>query len=240
MKYIYNISRFSAFTSDQLSTVLPKNFASRKEGEQFMLVVSLQRLSNESEVFYYAQRECDRLFFLTGEQLNPKLLRIEYAGEKRLFNEVDGIMRGVETLQDDIDRQHWTHKLTLQIRLWQLAHLPYQPISVQIVLLFQIIEASFPDTKNEHMYPPFEENDLRPHPRTEAKLIRDWVSHQEAKMRARLLRYCRYLEIEPRFFDPTDERHQKKIPELFEKVEREAKKVINAAITRKPTEAMGG
>lgn len=232
MKYVYRISRFSAFAPDQLSSVLPTNFALLKESEQLVLVVGLEDISNESEVFYYVQRECDRLFFLTGEQLNPKLLRIEYAGKKRLFNEVDCIMRGVEKLQDDIDRQQWTHKLSLQLRLWQLAHLPYLPVSVQIVLLFQIIEASFPDTRNKQMYPPFAENNLVPHPRTEAKLIRDWVSHQ-AKIGKRLLRYCRYLEIEPQFFDPTDIGHHRKIPGLLEKVEQEAEKVIYASITRK-------
>ncbi len=235
MKYVYNISRFSACTPDQLSGVLPTNFALQKENDEFVLVVHLQHLSNEREVFYYVQRECDRLFFLTGEQLNPKLLRIEYSDKKRLFNEVACIMHGFEKLQDDIDRQQWSHQLTLQLRLWQLAHLPHLPVSVQIALLFQIIEISFPDTRNKQMYPSFQENDLVPHPRTEAKLIRDWVSHQEAKMRKPLLGYCRYLEIELRFFDPTDVQHQKKIPGLFEKVEREAEKVIHAAITRRTT-----
>ena len=229
MKYVYRISRFSAFTMDQLSSVLPSNFALLKESEQLVLFVDLEHSSNENAVFYYVQRECDRLFFLTGEQLNPKLLRIEDAGKKHLFNNQDFITAGFERLQDDIDRQQWTHKLTLQLRLWQLAHLPNLPISVQIALLFQVIEASHPDTKD---YPPFHENDLAPHPRTEAKLIRNWVSHQ-GKIYEQLARYCKYLEIEPGLFDPTDVRHQRTIPMLLEKVKREAEGIIDAALTKK-------
>ncbi|HBE40936.1 MAG TPA: hypothetical protein DDW27_06975 [Bacteroidales bacterium] len=216
---------------DQLSSVLPSNFALLKESEQLVLVVDLEHSSNESEVFYYVQRECDRLFFLTGEQLNPKLLRIEDAGKRHLFKNRGFITSGFERLQDDIDRQQWTHKLTLQLRLWQLAHLPDLPVSVQIVLLFQIIEAEFPDTKE---YPPFYESDKVPHARTEAKLIRNWVSHQ-GEVRKQLLRYCKYLEIEPGFFDPTDVRHCRKIPMLLEKVKQEAEGIIDAAMTKKMT-----
>ncbi len=233
-KCAYNIPQFTAFTTEQLMDVLPQNFSLQEENNQLMLIIESSAQFSEEQIFYELQRECDLIFFLTGEQFKPMLIYKENPdGSKRVENECEFILRGIEKLPLDIDRQQWTHKLSLQLRLWQLAHLPYLPVSVQIALLFQIIESSFPDTRNKQMYPLFEENNLVPHPRTETKLIRDWVSHQVAKMRKRLCRYCKYLDIEPRFFDPTDAEHQRKIPGLLEKVEREAENVINDSITRR-------
>jgi len=232
-KYVYKIfPRFTAFDTDELIKILPQKFSLLKEQDQLMLVIESSAQLNEEKIFYELQRECDRIFFLTGEQLNPIFIYKENPdGSKRVENEINYILHGIEKLPSDIDRQKWQSQLDVQLRLWQLAHLPNTPISVQVILLFQIIESSYP---NKNVYPEYKDYKIDPHPRTEAKLIRHWVSHQRPKVdKPQLQNYCKYLGIQEIFFNPTDTNHQRIIPKLYEHVKKEAQKVIDNAITRK-------
>jgi hypothetical protein len=238
MKYVYNIKHSANLTPDQFRCVLPSHFLLREENEQLMVIIEREGEPDEKQVFYEIERECDRIFFLTGIQLDPTLIRVERPdGLKMAHSAIKSDCILYEQLPSDLDRQQWTQILEIQLRLWQLANLPNIPLSVQIMLLFQIIECFYPDTNDSKSYPVYDPNDFSqpPHHRTEAKLIRDWVSHQKKKVdRRQLQNYCKYMGLkEKKFFNPTDAIHQQIIPKLYQKVKNEAEKIIASSITLK-------
>lgn len=231
MKYVYNIKHSADLTPDQFRRVLPSHFLLREENEQLMVIIERE---GEPDDFYEIQREWDRIFFLTGIQLDPTLIRVERPdGLKMACSAIKSECILYGQLPSDLDRQQWTQTLEIQLRLWQLAHLPNMPISVQIMLLFQIIECSYPNTNDLKYYPNYDPKN--PDPRTEAKLIRDWVSHQKKKVdHGQLQNYCEYMGLkEKKFFNPTYAIHQQIIPKLYQKVKNEAEKIIASSITRK-------
>lgn len=227
MKYIYSIKNFTDLTPDQLRGIVPSHFSLREEGKQLVIVIEREGTIDEEQIYNEIQRECNRISFLTGIQLNPTLIRIERPDEpRRLNDEISVGLNGVEQLPSDLDRQQWTEILKIQLRLWQLAHLPNMPLSVQIMLLFQIIECSHPNIKcPKDCSGPLD-------PLCEAKLIRDWVSHQNKKMYSHMESYWGHLKIKE-FLDPRNTIHQQIIPKLHEKVKTEAEKIICASITKK-------
>lgn len=234
MKYVYAVSRFQAFAPKQASAVLPQHFSFREEDGRLLLVVEPPSNLTDEQVFGQVQQESDRHFFLTGEQLDPKPVRKEYP---------DGSVIGLASLSEDaylikplppeIDRQQWQIPLAVQLRLWQLAKLPDLPVAARINLLFQIIETRYPDQND---YPEYKDPKAPPHPRTEAKLLRHLASHGNTQTvtSKQLKLYCQHLGISEEFHNPTDADFIRVLRNRLSVVEREARKVIEASITRKP------
>ncbi|MFH0784788.1 MAG: hypothetical protein V2B20_22925 [Pseudomonadota bacterium] len=237
MKYYYTISKYSAFTSKELNDVLPKYFSIQENEQGIFLVVEKIDRSDQAEVFSEVQRECDRIYFLTGEKLNPILIRIEESngsgtGYGFLKTELDAILIGY--ISSEIDRQQWQNPLAKQLRLFYLAELT-EPIAPKMNLYFQIIEASYPNTNDLRDYPEFKIGDIKPHPRTETKLLRDFVSHQKNKISSSQLKlYCQYLGINEEFYNPTDTKHIQIVKSKLSFIREEARKIIDVSITRKP------
>jgi len=235
MKYLYKVSRLQATTPKQVSAVLPQNFSFQEEdGHQLLVVETSSDLTND-QVFNQVQQECDRLFFLTGNQLNPKLVRQENPdGSASVQASLHMFLAGGRPLPPKIDRQQWGTALPVQLRLWQFAHLPGLPIAVQINLLFQIIEISYPNTRCDNEYPQYQDTTAAPDPRTEAKLLRHLASHGKQAMRGQQVRlYCQYLGISEESHDPTDANFIRILKNHLQVVKDEAWKVINDTITRK-------
>lgn len=133
---------------------------------------------------------------------------------------------------DNINHQKWETPLAVQLNLWRLAHAPRIPIAAKINLLFQIIEISFPDTKNKTDYPEYTESNQAPAPRTEARLLRDLASHGKKEMNSQQIQtYCEYLGIVKISHDPTDQNFIKTLGSKVTIVEEEARKIINKQIT---------
>lgn len=238
MKYVYSIKRSPHLTPDQLREILPSEFLLREENNQMTIVIEVEDEISEEQIYYKIQRECDRIFFLTGIQLDPMFESLERPdGSRKVVSELPIIVCGVEPLPSDLDRQEWTQTQTLplQLRLWQLAHMAHLPVSVQIILLYQIIEI---ENSNNSLLT--KDAVKRPDSWEEAKLIRDWVSHQGARIKNQNLKnYLEKLGIKDKekFFDPTNIEHQQIISKLHEKVEKGAEKIIASLITKKTTNA---
>ena len=221
MKYVYNIKRSADLTPAQLTGVLPSHFLLREEGKRLAIVIEGELA--EEQVYCKIQRECDRIFFLTEIQLDPCLVRVERPDGTRVRSEQGFGCCGIEQLPSDLDRQQWTPILEIQLRLWQLAHVAYLPISVQIILLYQIIEIESSEK------PPLKKDAGEKRLWKEAKLIRHWVSHQGKIVNGELKSYIGG----DAFFNPTNAVHQQIIPKLHEKVKKEAEKIITLSLTRK-------
>jgi len=143
MEYVYRIKKATSFTANRVNAILPEQFSVQVDDNVYSLIVHVQDEISDQQVFYQVQRECDRIFFLTGENLYPEL---------HCKKNPDGSMVNLERVNLDaylvadippgVVPQSWKEPLTVQLRLWQLAHLPNIPVATQINLLFQIIEGS--------------------------------------------------------------------------------------------------
>jgi hypothetical protein len=234
MKYVYAISGTQRLNAAQAVAVLPPHFSFREENGQLLLVADKPDHLTDEQVFYQVQRECDRLYFLTGQQLDPKIFRIERPnGLSTGFLSVTASASIYKPIAPEVDRQNWQGKpLAVQLRLWQLAHLTNTPIAAKINLLFQIIEMTY---RKANDYPKYKDPNKCPHPRTEAKLLRHLASHgYTVTMRSELKRYCQHLGISEKFHDPTDADFLGILHQRLSVVEDEAKRIIDDSITRKP------
>lgn len=236
MRYVYTLSGFRALTIEQARGALPQHFSFREEREQLLLVVEPLGVVTDEQAFGHVQQECDRLFFLTGEQLAPKILRKENPDGRAVgFGSITADAFITKSLSTEVDRQQWHIPLAMQLRLWRLAQSPNVPIAARINLLFQIIEISYQNTHDENEYPKYKDSRKRPQPRTEAKLLRHLASHGNTRTMSskELKRYCKHLKISEQFHNPTDIDYLRVLHERFPVVESEARRIIEASITRK-------
>ena len=235
MRYVYSVHTFGTLSVDKAHALLPQHFSFEEKDGQRLLVVTQQPGETDEDVFGQVQRECDRLFYLTGEQLDPRLLRPENLDGSTTSSQSFHARAWIVKPLDKFDCQLWQGPhLTRQLRLWYLAHLPNVPIAARINLLFQIVETSDPPPH----YPAYEEADRRadkpPDPRTESKLLRHLASHSGTPDREELKQYCRYLHIEQKMYDPTDKDQARVLQGRLPIVEGLASRLIKASITRKP------
>jgi hypothetical protein len=233
MKYFYTLSEFNASTNDQVNKILPQNFSVEDEDDTQVLLVETNE-DDDALVFVEVQQECDRVFFLTGIDLNPTLVRKEIQeGQIEIRSSQGTYLIGSKPIDPNIDRQEWTIPLSVQLRLWKLANQPDLPVAVKINLLFQIIECSYPDRRNQSDYPRYNRSDAPPHPRTEAKLMRDLASHGFSDVASDQLRnYCKYIKIPAKLHNPTDPKFIRKLQDKLSIVRNQAQELIDNAITR--------
>lgn len=230
MKYCYSIFKPKTFNFDQTAKIFPDNFSFQQENEETFIIINTEE-NSESEVFKQVQRECDRIFFLTGVQLNPVFKWVKNTnGIKTCFNTItsDACIIDVEILKE-IVQQNWNDNFATQLRLYQDANLSNLPMPAKINLLFQIIEIDYP-LKNGNNYPKYCDFNIEPLPMTEAKLLRHLVSHA-GKPNDELKEYCKFLKIPETMNDLTDQKFMQAIASRFHVVENKAREIINGKIT---------
>ena len=241
MTYYYEIAKAQSLahaqTSGRAAEVLPTHFSLMEEEEKLLLVVEVVEALSDDEIFQRVQRECDRIAFLTGEDLVPCFIRKDNSdGSSTAVSQRNARTAGWTEIPTDVARQQWEDvQLHVQLRLWHLAGLPGLPMNVQIVLLFQIIEIEYSARGNctDMHYPEYTDRKRNPDPRTEAKLFRDLASHGKTEMNNPQIReYCKRHEILPVSNDPTDRNLTWLFNDRISVVNAEARKIIDAAITR--------
>jgi hypothetical protein len=232
MKYCYSISESKTFSLEQAKEIFPDNsLIEIKNGKYFLIVTTMTVL--DKDVFIEVQRECDRIFFLTGTQLNPQFeWKKDDDGVTIHLQSIKNDVRWVKKIPENLTKQQWDSDLTVQLRLWQFAKPSDLPIAARINLLFQIIEISLPMRSNRTNYPFYHNSNTPPSPRTESLLLRDLVSHGKGTIgNPQLKEYCNFLQINDTFYDPTDATSTKAIKGRFDIIEKEALKVISEQIT---------
>jgi len=121
----------------------------------------------------------------------------------------------------------WTDSLALQFRLWVLASEANDPM-IRILLHFQIIELSYPDTGDAAAYPRYEGGPNPPHPRTEAKLLRHVVAHAgDAKRETGM--YLTYLGLPNIAGNVTHPKWVSVMTDAARRVEQEARQILHGA-----------
>lgn len=191
--------------------------------------------TDEKEIFSELQQECDRVFFLTSESLNPKFeWETNQNGTTSSQSSISCRINTVNAVPQNTTLQDWTSSLAIQLRLWGLAKSSGLPLTARINILFQIIEIFYPETNNPTYYPVYLDISKSPHPRTESLLLRNLVSHGGKDITSSQLKnYCQFLGIPENFHNPINSKCIKVLKNRINIVEKEAHKVINEKITLK-------
>lgn len=156
-----NLHRFRA--------MLPNSMSLDQRGDGLYLTVASPGSEDESTQSLI-NRELDRVFFLTCVRVKAEMVR----------RTVTAIFSGSWSVHGELPAGAgpltWTDTVALQLRLWALASEAVD-LSMKVMLYFQIIELSFPDTRDAANYPAYRDSSTPPHPRTESKLLRHLVTH---------------------------------------------------------------
>lgn len=231
--YHFSIPKPHSLTVAQLSRALPARLTCQEKEDKLLIILETESTVSDDAVRFEVTRELARIFFLTGEDLRPSLLFKECEGVKEAAAYIKGGATPIKRIDPTIDRQEWSSNLALQLHYWRLAaHEEDLPVKVQ--LLFKVIEINFPETRHRQQYPEYLDPSQPPAPRTESKLLRDFVSHQGANPFSQLSNYCRFLGREDGFFNPFDARDWAIVKQRLPIIQKIASEVIEAAITRRP------
>jgi hypothetical protein len=166
-------------------------------------------------------REIDRVHFLTCVRFRAHMCRKSVTRDLSLSYRIHG------SLPSGVGPATWTDSLALQFRLWALASETQDPI-LRVLLCFQIIELTYPNTADRAAYPPYTSSAAAPHPRTEAKLLRHLVAHAgEAKRETGF--YLEYLGLPKRLGNLSHPDWLPKISRAAKRVEEQARVLLRGA-----------
>lgn len=168
-------------------------------------------------------RELDRHFFLTCVKIRAEMIRKRVSFSFNIGYRIHG------SLPNDIQPQKWNYELPIQLRLWSIA-VDHNDILTKLLLLFQIIELSYPDTNDSEFYPIYNNSTSPPAPRTECKFIRHLIAHAGDVKTEQLKYYCAYLNLPVVMLDITDQGYYETIASKLPLMQQEAKKVIEKAL----------
>jgi hypothetical protein len=206
---------------DRLQAMLPQTMSldTRTDG----LYVTVASQGNEDQLTQpLINRELDRVFFLTSVRVKAEMIRRSVRATVRLAWSVHG------ELPAGKEPQVWTETTALQLRLWALAS-DAEDLSMRVILYFQIIELSFPDTNDTTVYPPYKDASIPPHPRTESKLLRHLVAHAGTP-RPETLAYLRHLGLPKMLSNHVSAEWEPKLSSRLAILEGEARGVVRSAV----------
>lgn len=233
-QYEFIISELQVNEWNEIIKVLPPTMSFKYEEGNHFLEFETSKVMDDDQVRFLIERECNRIFFLTNERLEPNLkIKVLPDGSKHRYESIQAPFRNYKKIEPEISQQEWDKKIATQLKLWYLSK--YKETFDDIIRLwFKIIEASYPDTQDETQYPPYFDTNDPPHPRTEAKLLRNYVSHQQPNISSKQLRnYCLFLKIPTNFFTPIDFETPKIMGIRMEIIRKETRKTINRSISIK-------
>ncbi len=234
MKFKYELRDTAYFSAAQLTKIFPVNFVIEQD-DKIYLLAEFPPVTTESDSLYIVQREIDRIFFLTGVNMKYELKTIEDDNGINIgLNNLRMDLGVVELLPNDIDHQQWSKdNITVHLRLWNMAHSLAIPLAAKINLLFQIIEIEYPNTQDKEVYIPYLDTKNPPSNMTEAKLLRDLMSHgKNSKVKTQLENYCKFLKLKPGMHDPADRDFMNCVKKRLFVLENEAQKIIESKITK--------
>lgn len=235
VRYFFSVPKPKSIKPLEIVRILPTTFTYREGESSDTIILEVDSTVSDDVARFEVARECDRIYFLTGQQLRPVIAGKEFNGVVEGYSSLGGGASLVKPLDKNIDRQEWTSRLAVQLHYWRLATEKGLDITLKIQLLFKIIESAVPNTKNSPDYPEYKDSSQPPAPITECKLLRDLVSHQQHHITSpQVQNYCRFLgRSTDKFFDPTDSKDWIIVKQRLNVVEKVAREVIDAAITRR-------
>lgn len=208
-----NLQRFRA--------MLPSSMSLEIRGDGLYLKVASTGNEDDSTQ-QLVNRELDRVFFLTCVRVEAEMIR----------RTVEANMRGAYSVHGELPADTgpliWTDKVAMQLRLWALASEAVD-LSIKVILYFQIIELSYPDTGDKTNYPPYTDSSVPPHSRTESKLLRHLVAHAGSP-KPETRTYLRYLGLQEVLSNRVDVEWESRLGTRLAVVVGEARGVLRSAV----------
>lgn len=167
-------------------------------------------------------RELDRLFFLTCVRLYAEMCR------RRVTASITCDYRINRSIPEGTAPLNWTDELELQFKLWSIAADTTNPM-LRVLVLFQIIELSYPDTNDTIAYPPYADESAPPPARTEAKLLRHLVAHA-GNAKPGTEKYLRFLGLPARLSNLTHRDWIRKLSDRLPIIEMQARELLQGAV----------
>ena len=205
-----------------LQNSLPASMKVEERGDGTYVVVDSGEQESE-DAQRALDRELDRIFFITCVRVKAEMCRKIVTASQTIRFSIHG------ELPKTIQPLRWTPELALQLRLWKVA-VDTTDSSAKILLLFQIVELSYPDTNNQTLYPKYGGPSCAPHPRTEAKLLRHLVAHAGNPTGTQTENYLKYLGLGPVLSDRTNPDFLVVVRGKIPHVEALARQVIESAL----------
>lgn len=175
---------------------------------------------NDSRAQFLVDRELDRLFFLTHLRVKAEVCGGSVSADLRMTWNIHG------AIPSGTKPQRWNHSLGIQLRLWSLASETDDPI-LKIILLYQIIELSFPNLSS---YPQYKDSRYPPDPLTECRFLRHLVVHVGAVDSASLRAYCAHMGFPSTMLDRTDAAHVERVSGKWRLLEQQASNILRRAL----------
>lgn len=226
MNYIFSLSnrKFIDENLEAMKNSFPEFLQIFCDCGEYKVRVSGLNIEGEGQAKYFVDRELNRVFYISGGNVESKFSYIDYENGMRSVQSSVAFIWDIEKkIPNDLDKQDWSDLLSLQLELWRLSHMGDIPLPLRINLLFQIIEASYPD---KYQYPDYHDSSSPPDPKTECKLLRHLVSHQGEMGSGQLKKYCKYIGCQEVFFDPGDKNYFSLIEGKIKLLTDEARKAI--------------
>lgn len=167
---------------------LPATMTVRSESDGVYVDVESMR-PEDPDTQPLIDRELDRVYFFTYVALRAEMVKRTMTASLQASYRIHG------SLPENFGCITWNDQLTLQLKLWRLAS-ESPDFVVRVLLHFQIIELRYPKTSDPISYPPYKVGNQAPHPRTEAKLLRNIIAHA-AEAKPETLRYLEFLGLPP-------------------------------------------
>jgi hypothetical protein len=236
MKCYYEV-KMAGLELGKVKAILPDEYSFIDVDDKRYLMYECQDITKREDMEFDLQRECDRIYYITGIYINPVLLHIEdERGGGSAFANRSVFVEVYQDIPPDIKAQDWSGepKLMVQLSLWRLANIGNLHIRPKINLLFQIIEIEYPNTKDHDIYSQYLDVTTEPSPLLECKLLRHIASHGlNISLVGSMKNYCDKHFINP---NPITLNEQKAVQKLLKDkiglIESEAKKVIDRKLSK--------
>jgi hypothetical protein len=182
-------------------------------------------VAEEPTAQHAVDRELDRIFFLTCVRVRAEMCR------KTVTSDLSGHYKIHGRLPQNIQPQSWSRERTLQLqlRLWSVAVDTNDP-AAKLLLFFQIVELASPKNDDVALYPAYNDVTRPPHPRTEAKLLRNLVAHAGVPSGTQTEKYLKFLGLEQMLSDRSNPEFLRVIGEKVEHVRSQARRAIESAL----------
>lgn len=198
---------------------LPSYFEVTVEGDGIYIIIKSEKAEDE-RCQYLINRELDRHFFLTAVKIQAEMMRTSVTANLKIKYRIH------DSLPETITPQRWNYELPIQLKLWSIA-VDSDNICLKLILLFQIIELSYPD---QNQYPEYTDPSIAPDPLTECKFLRHLVVHSGEVRGKQLKRYCKYLSIPELMVDLTDPKYLSILDQKINLLETQAKNAISKSL----------
>ena len=205
----------------RFQAMLPSSMSLEKRDDGLYVTVASSGSEDESTQ-QLINRELDRVFFLTSVRVKAEMIR----------RTVVATFRGAWSVHGELPAGTgpliWTDTVALQLRLWALAS-DLVDLSMKVILYFQIIELSFPDTNDRTHYPLYRDSLAPPHPRTESKLLRHLVAHAGSP-KPETRAYLQHLRLPEVLSNQVHAKWESLLSTRLAVVENEARGVLRSAV----------